>query len=100
MVRVELPELLTGDGDLGDPELEWPSLPAKVPFQVGYELRLDEASTASHAMEPPRIRGSNYQFDVLLLAVPGPLSCVGEMVGHDLLQFGASGKSVGHGVAG
>jgi hypothetical protein len=73
-VRVELPQVLSGDGDLGDPELEWPSLPARVSFQVGYEFRLDEASTASPAMDPPRIRGSKYQFDVLLLAVPGPLS--------------------------
>jgi hypothetical protein len=46
VVRVELPELLSGDGDRCDPELEWLSLPAKVPFQIGYELRLDEASTA------------------------------------------------------
>jgi hypothetical protein len=64
-------------------------LAAKVSFQASNEPRLNEASTAaSPAMKRPRVRGANHELDVLLLAVSGPLSCVVEMPGDDLLQRG------------
>jgi hypothetical protein len=43
VVRVELPELLSGDGGLSDPQLEGLGAPAQVTFQVSYEDRLKEA---------------------------------------------------------
>lgn len=39
-------------------------------------------------MERPRVRGSDHELDVLLLAISAPLSCVVEMPGHNLLQRG------------
>ena len=86
-MRVELPELFSGDGDLGDPSLEWPSPAAKVSFQVSYEPRLDGASTAAPpAMERPWVGGSNHALDVLAPAIFAPCHSSVEMLGDDRLQ--------------
>ena len=50
VVRVELPELLSGDGDLGDPQLERLHAPAQVSAEVSHEPRLHQASTGSPPM--------------------------------------------------